>query len=314
MGLDTALSKYGTLSRAEVMDPAIQLAFQGFVLQAEDLKNLKLGESIFKANDQARSTFLAPDGKRLQSGDRLIQPELGNTLNTIMQLGPDGFYQGKIADTIVAASQTSGGVLTKQDFVTYSIEETPPLTCQYRQYTVTTAPLPGGGITLCQMLKILEGYNLSESPRDSATTSHRLLSAMVLSYRDRNTFLGDPHFLQSSPNTLLSNEHIETLRQQIPDVQAPQLNPIPRGPEGRNTTHFSVVDQNGMAVSVTYTLNTAFGSGLMAGDTGFFLNNQMDDFTIQLGVANEYGMIQGAPNLIKPGKRPLSSMAPTLLS
>jgi gamma-glutamyltranspeptidase/glutathione hydrolase len=314
MGLDEALSKYGTMTRQEVMLPAVHLASDGFILTDGDIQNLKKGESIFRSNTEASSIFLHPTGRMFLPGERLVQSDLGKTLNSIRTLGPKAFYDGEIAKTIVENSTNSGGVISTQDFSSYSIVESTPLSCNYRGYTVTTAPLPGGGITLCQMLKILEHYNITEFPRYSSNTSHRLVSAMLFSYIDRNTYLGDPNFIKTIPNYLLSPKYIDSLQKKIPEYKAPKFRPTNNIAEGNNTTHFSILDKNGMAVSVTYTINTAFGSGLIAGDTGFFLNNEINDFTIKLGTKNEYEMTQSANNRIEPGKRPLSSMTPTILT
>ncbi|MEO8890038.1 MAG: gamma-glutamyltransferase, partial [Coleofasciculaceae cyanobacterium] len=191
--------------------------------------------------------------------------------------------------------------------------ETQPVSCTYRTYQVISAPPPGGGTTLCEMLNILEGYKLK---LDSPNRLQWTLSAMLYAYADRNTYLGDPDFVKNPVAKLLSKDYAAQIRAKIPNDRAIPPEPLfPSKPkEGTHTTHYSIKDSFGNAVSVTYTINSYFGAGVIAGDTGFFLNNEMDDFTSSPGVPNKFGLVQGSANIIEPGKRPLSSMTPTIVT
>jgi gamma-glutamyltranspeptidase / glutathione hydrolase len=317
-GLDYALGKYGNLKRWQVMVPAIKLAEEGFVLQKGDIQILKFGTKQFRSQPNVSQIFLKNGEKEYQVGDRLVQKELATTLKLVAQQGPDAFYKGAITNKIVEASRKNGGILTKQDFSNYSVSETKPLRCTYRGYEVLTAPLPGGGTTLCQMLNILEGYPLSKLGWHTKDSLHPMLSAMVFAFADRNRHLGDPAFVKSPVEKLVSKDYAAQLRSQIPQNRAIPPKPLYEGittqPEGTNTTHFSVVDSQGNAVALTYTINGYFGAGVIAENTGFFLNNEMDDFTAKPGKANQFGLVQGAANAIAPGKQPLSSMTPTIIS
>lgn len=317
-GLDYALGKYGTMDRQQVMAPAIKLAEQGFVLQKGDIQILKFGTKKFRSQPNVSRIFLKSRKQEYQQGDRLVQKELATTLKLIAQKGPDAFYKGEIADKVVAASQKNGGTLTKQDFSQYAVSETQPLRCTYRGYEVLTAPLPGGGTTVCQMLNILEGYPLSKLGWHTSKSLHPMLAAMVFAFADRNRYLGDPAFNNSPVKKLVSKEYAAQVRAQIPQDQAVSPKPLYEGisaqPEGKNTTHFSVVDRQGNAVALTYTINGYFGAGAIAGDTGFFLNNEMDDFATKPGKPNQFGLVQGTANAIAPGKQPLSSMSPTIVT
>ncbi len=311
-GLDYALTTYGTLRHQQVMAPAIALAEQGFILQTADAALLQRHTKTFRTQPNVASIFLK-NGQPYQSGDRFVQSNLARSLRLIAQSGADGFYQGAIADELVRASQQGQGILTKADLAKYAVRDTVPLQCQYHSYQILTAPPPGGGATLCQMLNILEGYAPSSS---LSQTLHRRFSAMLFAYADRNAALGDPAFVENPLDQLLSKSYAATIRQKIPNNRALDPNQIYRTDatsEGNHTTHYTILDRQGNIVSVTYTLNNLFGSGVMAGQTGFFLNNEMDDFTAKPGVANSYGLIQGNANAIAPLKRPLSSMTPTIL-
>jgi len=311
-GLDYALTTYGTRNRQQVMAPAITLAEQGFTLQAADVALLKGFTKTFKAQPNVASIFLK-NGEPYQSGDRFVQSNLARSLLLIADQGANAFYQGAIANELVTASQQGRGILTKADLAKYQVRDTVPLQCRYHNYQVLTSPPPGGGATLCEMLNILEGYPQSN---DLSQTLHRRLSAMLFAYADRNTKLGDPAFVQNPLDQLLSKSYAASIRQKIPTDRALDPNQVYRTPDttkGNHTTHYTIVDRQGNIVSVTYTLNRPFGAGVIAGQTGFFLNNEMDDFTVKPGVANSYGLVQGNANAIAPLKRPLSSMSPTIL-
>lgn len=313
LGLEQALKTYGTLTRSQVMAPAIELAEKGFVLQSGDVKILNSSKKFNKQPNVA-AIFLKNGTTPYQVGDRLVQKDLAHTLKLISESGSDAFYKGSIAQEITKVSSQNGGILTKEDFANYKVSETQPVGCTYRTYQVISAPPPGGGTTLCEMLNILEGYKLK---LDSPDRLQWTLSAMLYAYADRNTYLGDPDFVKNPVAKLLSKEYAAQIRAKIPNNRA--IPPEPLFPstttqEGTHTTHYSIKDRFGNAVSVTYTINSYFGAGVIAGDTGFFLNNEMDDFTSKPGVPNNFGLVQGSANIIEPGKRPLSSMTPTIVT
>jgi gamma-glutamyltranspeptidase/glutathione hydrolase len=311
-GLDAALQKYGRLSRAQVMAPAIRLARDGFVLTQGDVDILKAQTAQFRRDPSLARIFLRPDGKPLQSGDRLVQADLAKTLEGIASNGPDHFYEGPIAQAIAAASGTQGGLLTAADFVGYRARELAPVRCVYRGYVFISAPPPSsGGVALCEMLNILEGYDLRELGRDTPEASRILIEVMRYAYADRNDSLGDPTFVHNPLGKLLSKRYAADIRRKIAAGRTSTARQASR--EKPETTHYSILDAEGNAASVTYTLNGSFGALVMAPGTGVLLNNEMDDFTIKPGVANQFGLAQGAKNAIAPGKRPLSSMSPTIV-
>lgn len=317
LGLDTMLTKYGTMGRAAVMAPAIKLAEEGFTLTAGDAAILATATKAFAEQPNVASVFLK-DGQPLKEGDRLIQTDLARSLTAIAEAGPDAFYRGSIAERIVAASRANGGILTTEDFATYSVTETAPLECSYRGHEIYSAPPPSsGGATLCLILHIIEGYPLRDWSYHSAQAVHVLAEAMRHAFLDRNFLLGDPDFISNPLGKLLSKEYSAKLRAAIKLDKATPSTEIQQGTaphEGTQTTHYSIVDKAGNAVAVTTTLNALFGAKVIAGDTGFFLNDEMDDFTIKPGAANLFGLVQGENNAIAPGKRPLSSMAPTIVA
>ena len=317
-GLDYALEKYGTMKREQVMAPAIKLARDGFILTRADTDVLDTTTARFKQDPEAARIFLKPDGSAFQPGDRLIQTDLANTLERIAKEGPPAFYEGEIPQIVEKASQAGGGKLTAKDFTDYTISEVAPVTCTYRGYEFISAPPPSsGGVTICQTLNILEGYDLKAMGFNSADYIHTLTEAMRHSYMDRNTFLGDPAFVKNPTEKLISKAYAEELRKEIiPGKATPSAQVQPgTGPhEKPETTHYSVVDNKGNAVSTTYTINGRFGAVVIPPGTGFFLNDEMDDFTTKIGEKNMYGLVQGERNAIAPGKRPLSSMSPTIVT
>jgi len=310
MGLDHAGGKYGRLPRAALIAPAIALARDGFALSRADTDILDARADRFGRDAGAAKIFLRPDGSHLEPGDRLVQSDLAATLDLISRQGPEAFYKGPVAAAVEKASRENGGILAAGDFAAYTVTETPPLTCTYRGYRLVSAPPPSsGGTTMCEILNILEGYDIATSGFRSAKSVQLMVEAMRRGYRDRNAYLGDPEFVANPVERLLSKDYAASLRAEIgrgnTDKGAPR--------EKSETTHYSVVDVEGNAVAVTYTINGYFGAGVVAPGTGFFLNNEMDDFTVKPGAANLYGLVQGEPNAIAPGKRPLSSMTPTLV-
>jgi gamma-glutamyltranspeptidase / glutathione hydrolase len=312
MGLERAAQMYGRLARAAIVAPAIALARDGYVLSRADADILD--GKRFGKDPVARKIFLRADGTGFEAGDRLVQTDLAVTLEQIAQQGPDAFYKGPIPVAVEKASSENGGILSAQDFADYRVTEGPPLTCSYRRYRIVSAPPPSsGGTTICEILNILEGYDLKSLGFNSAPSVHLLVEAMRHAYRDRNTYLGDPAFVQNPLDRLLSKDYAAEIRTDIDAGSAIPAAAIEPPKEKAETTHYSVVDGEGNAVAVTYTINGSFGAGVIAPGTGFFLNNEMDDFTVKPGTPNLYGLVQGDANAIAPGKRPLSSMAPTLV-
>ena len=315
-GLEAARLRYGTMTRAALMAPAIRLAKAGFVLDQGDIPILQLMSRRLAKDPKAAATFL-PGGMAPKQGDRLRQPELADSLSLISQAGPAAIYHGPIGQAIVAASAAGGGILSAADFDRYAVRELRPVECDYRGYHIISAPPPSaGGVILCEMLGILQGYDLGAMGFHSAAEVHVLAEAMRHAYMDRNNRLGDPDFVKNPVAELINPTYDASIRAQIdPDRATPSalLHAI-SGHEGTNTTQYSVADDTGNAVSVTYTLNAWFGSGHMAGATGIMMNDEMDDFTSKVGVPNMFGLEQGTANAVAPGKTPLSSMAPTLVT
>jgi gamma-glutamyltranspeptidase/glutathione hydrolase len=317
LGLETAHKKYGKLKRSQVMAPAIRLAREGFILNRGDTDILDTTIARFRNDKEAAKIFLRRDGSPLQPGDRLVQRDLALTLAAISREGADAFYKGRIPKAIEKASANGGGILTAADFAAYTITESAPVSCTYRGYVFVSAPPPSsGGTTLCQILNTLEGYDLKALGFNSAATIHVMAEAMRHAFMDRNTFLGDPAFVKNPLDRLLSKDYAALIRDKVlPDRATPsaEVQPGMAPHEKTETTHYSIVDAEGNAASVTYTINGRFGAVVMAPGTGFLLNDEMDDFTVKAGVQNLYGLVQGATNGIAPGKRPLSSMSPTLV-
>ena len=313
LGLDRAAAEYGRLPRATLMAPAIGLARDGFALSPADTDILDGKAERFGKDPAAARIFLRPDGSRFEPGDRLVQADLAATLELIAKEGPNAFYKDPVAAAVAKASGENSGILTSRDFAEYTVTETAPLSCTYRSHLIVSAPPPSsGGTTICEILNILEGYDITASGFRSAGSVHLMVEAMRRGYRDRNTFLGDPAFVTNPLERLLSKAYAASLRDEIEHGRgSPAVGQS--GPEKPETTHYSIVDGEGNAVAVTYTINGSFGADVVAPGTGFFLNNEMDDFTVKAGVPNLYGLVQGEANSIAPGKRPLSSMAPTLV-
>ena len=316
MGLETARERYGTLPRATLLAPAIALARDGFILTRGDTDVLDGATREFRAQPNVAAVFLN-HGAPFRPGERLVQTELASTLRAISAGGVDAFYRGPIAASVAAASRANGGLLTTEDFAAYTVTESPPIRCSYRGYTVSSAPPPSsGGVTLCEMLQILQGYPLNELGFHSSGSVHYLTEAMRHAYHDRNLYLGDPAFIDNPVARLISPDYAAAIRARIaPDRATPSasLGTAAAAREKATTTHYSVVDSAGNSVAVTFTINDDFGAKVIAGDTGFFLNDEMDDFTVKPGSANMFGLVQGSANAIAPGKRPLSSMTPTIV-
>ena len=316
-GMELALSKYGTLKRAQVIAPAIKLAENGFELEQGDIDLLHTATDEFEKDKDMRGIFLH-NGQPMQVGQKLVQKDLAKTLKEISAKGTDGFYKGWVAKALVDSSQAGKGIITQADLDKYKTRELAPIECDYRGYHVVSAPPPSsGGVVICQIMNILEGYPMADLGYHSAQGLHYQIEAMRHAYVDRNSYLGDPDFVKNPIAHLLDKDYAAKLRAAIEPQKAGDSQAIKPGVsphEGNNTTHYSIVDKWGNAVSVTYTLNDWFGAGVMASKTGVILNDEMDDFTVKVGVPNMYGLVQGEANAIAPGKAPLSSMSPTIVT
>ncbi|MEQ1497244.1 MAG: gamma-glutamyltransferase [Novosphingobium sp.] len=316
-GLELARTKYGTRARATLMAAAIGLAAKGFVLDQADADFLAEGAADF-AKDPASAAIFLNRGKPWQAGQRWVQADLGRTLQAIATGGAKAFYTGPTAAKLAASSQLRGGIITAADMASYKAVERKPIECDYRGFHIISAPPPSsGGVVLCETLNVLEGYPLGNLGFHSAQGVHYTAEALRRAYHDRNMNLGDPDFVPLDTSRFTSKAYAADLRAGISADKATPSSSLP-GPdgirEGRSTTHFSIVDKAGNSVSLTYTLNDWFGARVTADGTGILLNNEMDDFSAKPGNANIYGLVEGTNNAIAPGKRPLSSMTPTIVT
>ena len=316
-GLTHALQKWGSLPLAEVLKPAIELAENGFPV-SETLAGVLEAERETMGRWPATRAIFWRGGEPLRAGDRLVQNDLAQSLRAIARDGAKAFYEGEIAQKIVADMNTHGGPLAADDLRNYKVAERQPVRGNYRGYEVVTMPPPSsGGIHLVQILNLLERWPLAEWGHNSAQTIHHMAEAMKLAYADRAEYLGDTDFVKVPVAGLISTKYADQLALTISDGRARPAAEIrqatPLAYESDQTTHYSVVDRNGNVAAVTYTLNTNFGTGIVAAGTGILLNNEMDDFSAKPGVPNAYGLIGGEANSIAAGKRPLSSMTPTMV-
>ncbi len=316
-GFETALARYGTMKRAQLIAPAIRYAEEGFLLEQGDVDMLLTSTEDFR-KDPATAAIFLKSGQPWGVGDRLVQKDLAKTLARVRDEGARGFYAGPVAAAIVASSQAGKGILQQADLDRYTTRELKPVECDYRGFHVVSAPPPSsGGVVVCEILNVLEGYPLKDWGFRSAQAVHHQVEAMRHAYMDRNSYLGDPDFVKNPVERLLSKDYAAKIRAVIDPAKAGISKDIKPGVpphEGSNTTHYSIVDRFGNAVAVTYTLNDWFGARVTAGGTGVLLNNEMDDFTAKVGVPNLYGLVQGQANSIAPEKRPLSSMSPTIVT
>ena len=317
MGFETAREKYGTKSRQDLLAPAIRYAKEGFTLEQGDVANISGSAKRLAKDEAAAKIFLKAEGKPYAAGEKLVQPDLAAVLSSIADKGPDAFYKGMPADAITKASQAKGGILAKEDFEQYAVRELKPVECSYRGYDIISSPPPSsGGVIICEILNVLEDYPLSFLGYGSAETVHLMVEAMRHAYVDRNAALGDPDFVENPMSTLLDKSYAKAIRAKIDPYKSgtsADLKPL-GAKESVETTHYSIIDDEGNAVAVTYTLNGSFGAGVVAPGTGILLNNEMDDFTSKPGVPNLYGLVQGEANAIAPKKTPLSSMSPTIVT
>ncbi|WP_174510108.1 gamma-glutamyltransferase [Klebsiella oxytoca] len=317
-GFSLALEKYGTLPLNKVMRPAIKLAEEGFTVNdalADDLKTY--GSEVIPQHPNSKAIFWK-NGEPLKKGDKLVQKQLGKSLELIAGHGPDAFYKGAIADQIAEEMQKNGGLITRADLAGYKAVERTPIAGEYRGYQVFSMPPPSsGGIHIVQILNILENFDMQKYGFGSADAMQVMAEAEKHAYADRSEYLGDPDFVSVPWQALTNKAYAKSIADQIDINKAKpssQIRPGKLAPyESNQTTHFSVVDKDGNAVAVTYTLNTVFGTGIVAGSSGILMNNQMDDFSAKPGVPNVYGLVGGDANAVGPKKRPLSSMSPTIV-
>jgi gamma-glutamyltranspeptidase / glutathione hydrolase len=318
-GLALALERYGSgkFTLAELIQPAIDLARNGIVIADDSADTLPdLHRRLARWPSSAR-IFSRADGTSLREGDLLVQTDLADTLEAIAAQGPRGFYEGLFAEKLAHAIDDAGGLMTTDDLKAYQPVIRSPVHGSYRGYDLVSMPLPSsGGIVLVETLNILEGFPLEQMKQGSPDSLHLLIEAMKRAYADRAHYLGDPAFVSAPVATLITKEYAARQRASIDLGHATQwADAVSAAPprEGSNTTHFSVVDSFGNAVSNTYTLNFSYGVGLVAEGTGVLLNNELDDFTAAPGASNAYGLVGFDANLPGPGKRPLSSMSPTIV-
>ncbi|SFA42048.1 gamma-glutamyltranspeptidase / glutathione hydrolase [Paracoccus halophilus] len=317
-GMRLALEKYGTMEWADVIAPAIRLAEEGMIVTPDLADSLEAAREQMSKYPASMAIFFKPDGSGYRPGETLVQADLAKTLKKIAAEGPDGFYKGEVAQAIASAVQADGGLITPEDMAAYKVVERDPVRGSYRGYEVVSMPPPSsGGVHLIQILNALEGYPIGALGQNSSETIHLMAEAMKLAYADRSEYLGDPDFVDVPVAELTSKDYAAAMRAQISaDFARPaaQIRPADLTPyESDQTTHFSVVDKDGNAVSNTYTINFSYGSGLVAEGTGILMNNEMDDFSAKPGTPNGFGLIGGDANAIQAGKRPLSSMTPTMV-
>ncbi|WP_262690310.1 gamma-glutamyltransferase [Kordiimonas aestuarii] len=318
MGLTTALATYGSMSLKDVMAPAIRLAGEGFPMTWSLYDSLGRYEKRLKADPVSGANYFKADGSRYEPGETFKQPDLAHTLSLIADKGSAGFYEGPVADKLVAAMTAGGGIIDHEDLKNYKAVERQPITGTYRGYKVATMPPPSsGGVHVVEMLNVLEGWDLKSLGHNSAAYIHRLTETMKYAYADRSKYLGDPDFYPVPVKALTSKDYAAAIRAKINLESATPSTEIGPAPdldrESHDTTHFSVADNQGNMVASTYTLNFTYGNGKSVEGAGFLLNNEMDDFSAKPGVPNAFGLLGGEANAIEPGKRPLSSMTPTLL-
>ena len=316
-GMTHALSRWGSMPLARVMAPAIALADKGYPVSVTLAKTLDQEKKNMGRWPATQAVFWK-NGTPLQTGERLVQKDLAQSLRLISQQGAKAFYQGAIAQKIVAEMAPHVNALSLQDLRDYKVAEREPIRGSYRGYQIVTMPPPSsGGAHLIQILNMMERWPMNQWGADSAQSVHYMTEAMKLAYADRSEYLGDPDFVKIPLKGLISKSYASELAASIKPQQARPAKDIrpgrPQPYESDQTTHYSVVDKAGNAVAVTYTLNTNFGSGIVAKGTGILLNNEMDDFSAKPGVANAYGLVGGDANAVQAGKRPLSSMTPTLV-
>ena len=319
-GLALALEKYGSgkFTLSDLLAPAIALARDGMPIEDDVADTMTMAARLMAPWPSAKKIFFHADDTPLKPGEMMVQTDLAATLQAIAARGPRAFYEGEVAEKIAASVKSAGGLMTVDDLKAYQPIEREPVTGTYRGYGIVSMPLPSsGGTVLIEMLNMLEHFDLKAMGADSIDTSHVLVEAMKRGYADRARYLGDPATVEVPLKRLLSKEYGDLLSMTIdlkratPAADVAALAALPR--EGQNTTHYSVIDKQGNAVSNTYSLNFPYGIGLVAEGTGVLLNNTLDDFTAAVGASNFYGLVGFEANLPGPNKRPLSSMTPTIV-
>lgn len=315
-GLELAHQKYGKAKWASLVDPSVRLARDGFAVSWALSQSLRNSRNLGKYPESKR--IFQRDGKFYEMGETLRQPELAATLGRIARAGGKDFYLGETARRLVVEMEKHGGLFTAKDLAQYAAVERTPLAGAYKNYGIITAPPPSsGGIGILQMMGMLENSGYEKSGFGSAASIHFMAEAMRRYYADRSEFLGDPDFYKVPVKRLLDKDYIARRRATIDRERATPSDAIKPGsgmPESEDTTHYAVVDEAGNAVAVTYTLNGGYGSGVTVPGLGVLLNNEMDDFAAKPGEPNMFGLVQGEANAIQPGKRPLSSMTPTIVT
>nr|WP_245686143.1 gamma-glutamyltransferase [Terasakiispira papahanaumokuakeensis] len=317
-GLALALDRYGTYRLPQALAPAIKLAEEGFIIPPRFAKGLADTRERLQKWPSTRKVFYKPDGQLYQAGERFRQPDLAATLKRIAADGPDEFYTGQTAKLIIDEIQRHAGVMTLEDLAAYEPVIREPVHGTYRGYDIySMSPPSSGGVHIVQILNMLEGDDIHGLGFNSAQTIHLMSEAMKRAYADRSQYLGDSDFVDVPLNALTSKAYARELRSQFNESQSTSPDSIGPGKvqryESNETTHFSIADDQGLAVSNTYTINFSYGSGLVVDGAGFLLNNEMDDFSAKPGVPNAYGLIGGEANAIEPNKRMLSSMSPTIV-
>ncbi|MEM7147259.1 MAG: gamma-glutamyltransferase [Verrucomicrobiota bacterium] len=317
-GLSAALERFGTKPLAEVIEPAIALAEEGFAFPAQQARSLKEYRERVGKWESSRAIFFREDGSPHEAGDEVVMEDLGRTLRLIQEEGPTAFYEGAIADLIVAEMERGGGLITKADLAGYAPTWREPVSGTYRGLSVYSMPPPSsGGVHLIEILNILEGYDLRAMGWHSAASMHVMAEAMRRAFADRSELLADADFYEVPVAGLTAKGYAERLRESIDLERATPSVEVRPGAllsvDGTNTTAFAVIDAAGNAVSLTTTINTAFGSGIVVTGAGFLLNNEMDDFSAKPGAPNAFGLLGGQANAVEAGKRPLSSMSPTIV-
>ncbi len=317
-GMAKALELYGTMSLSEVMAPAIKQAEEGFEVTYDLARILKVLEGRIRKWPESAKIFYKENGGYYEQGDLLVQKDLAWSLKQIAKDGPSAFYGGKVGERIANDMKENGGFITLDDLKNYKVEEMDAVWGTYRGYDIASMPPPSsGGVHIIQMLNILEGFPLNYLGHNSAETLHLMAETMKLAYADRSEHLGDPNFWKVPVEGITSKKYGDELREKInrwEAIPSDQIKPgKPQAYESDETTHFTVVDAAGNVVVNTYTLNFSFGSGIVAKGTGILLNNEMSDFSAKPGEANAFGLLGGAANAVEPGKRPLSSMTPTIV-
>ena len=317
-GLAIALDKYGSgkFSLADVVKPGLALAADGTEISDDIADTLPYFRKRIERWPSSTKVFSRADGTPLREGDVLIQRDLAATLTAIVEQGPRGFYEGPVAEKLVKAIADAGGIMTIDDLKSYQPVIRPPVRGNYRGYDIVSMPLPSsGGTVLLETLNILEGFPMADMKQGSAASLHLIIEAMKRAYADRARYLGDPAFVKAPMAALIAKDYAARQRAGIDPDRATPADALAATPprEGSNTTHYSVVDSSGNAVSNTYTLNFPYGVGLVADGTGVLLNNELDDFTAAPGASNAFGLVGFEANLPGPGKRPLSSMSPTIV-